>query len=197
MVVETLVNNDDFPLQWCLVYDDPNTKIPTMYYHNTAFRYSTSFVPWSIFGFEEIVKLQDLKLYEFKTSEKFGIGIKIINPLYVAVYDLEYKADGNGFYLTNNFALNTPEQLKYLLSLNQQHALKYIRLAIQQEIAETTYNLETERHSIWIIKVKDYTTEIVCKYNAIKDEYYIQRGDGKILQTYSSDRVTDKQLLRS
>ena len=48
------------------------------------------------------------------------------------------------------------------------------------------YNEEDE---MFLIKVKDFTSKILVRFNIESRLFYVYRGDGKILQTYNNCRV--------
>lgn len=49
-------------------------------------------------------------------------------------------------------------------------------------------------HKLFLFKVRDYTTELIGRYDKDKDCYYVQRGDGSKYE-YDSYRITWKKEL--
>ena len=60
----------------------------------------------------------------------------------------------------------------------------------------THCNWCSEKDLIFTFKVQDYTTELVGRYHADGDFYYVQRGDG-FVRKYDADRVENsKELIK-
>lgn len=53
----------------------------------------------------------------------------------------------------------------------------------------------TSNDKMYVFKVKDYTTLLVGRYNAKEEVFYIQRGDGLIVNKYESYRITFRREL--
>jgi hypothetical protein len=49
--------------------------------------------------------------------------------------------------------------------------------------------------SVYLFKVKDFSTTLIGRYDNIKDCYYIQRGDG-LKYEYTSDRIVWSKKLK-
>lgn len=50
--------------------------------------------------------------------------------------------------------------------------------------------IQDTEHPIVLFKVKDYTTQILGRYDKVENVYYVQRGDGTIYK-YEAYRVND------
>ena len=76
-------------------------------------------------------------------------------------------------------------------SLSVKQALLQVWNETEQELkSDLIYTVS----KLFLFKVRDYTTELIGRYNAEKDCYYVQRGDGSKYE-YDTDRITWKREL--